>query len=287
MLRKFAGLFAVTIAIVAIGLSVERRTESAPNMADKVVGSGTAGKIAKWIAGDTIGDSVITEDDSARIGVGANPNPNTRMFVFTNSTSNTSSAIIGNNTGPGKAVEGSSVGGIGVNGIGVVGINGITPSTDPTAAAIRGIAQFGPGTAKAGLFMGDVEVIGTLIKSAGSFRIDHPLDPQNKYLSHSFVESPDMMNIYNGNTTTDGNGYATVVMPNYFEALNRDFRYQLTVVGQFAQAIVAEKIRDNAFKIRTDKPNVEVSWQVTGVRHDKFAEENRIKVESEKPKGGK
>ena len=66
--------------------------------------------------------------------------------------------------------------------------------------------------------------------------------------------------------------------------MNRDFRYQLTVVGEFAQAIVASKISGNSFRIRTDQPNVEVSWQVTGVRKDKFAEENRIKVESDKPR---
>ena len=282
MIKTLTVLFCVTVAIAAIGLSVERRAESAA--VDKVTGTGTAGRIAKWTATDTIADSAIVEDDSSRIGIGANPNVNTRLFVFTNATPITSSAIIGNNSGPGRGIEGSSAGGIGVNGIGVVGINGITPSANPFDAAIRGISQLGPGAAKAGLFMGDVEVIGTLVKSAGSFRIDHPLDPENKYLSHSFVESPDMMNIYNGNITTDANGYATVTLPKYFEALNRDFRYQLTVVGEFAQAIVAEKVRDNTFKVRTNKPNVEVSWQVTGVRKDKFAEENRIQVESEKKK---
>ena len=111
---------------------------------------------------------------------------------------------------------------------------------------------------------------------------DHPLDPANKYLYHSFVESPDMMNIYNGNVTTDADGFATVTMPDWFEALNQDFRYQLTVIGQFAQAIVAEEIDGNQFRIQTDKPLVRVSWQVTGIRHDPFAEANRIPVEEDK-----
>ena len=284
MYRKSIATFLTLAGIAAVGVAYEQRAESAARMADKVVGAGTAGRIAKWTDVDTIGDSVISEDGSGRVGIGAAPNINTRMFVFTNSSELTSSAIVGNNTGPGRAITGSSVGGIGVNGIGVVGINGITPSTNPNDAGVRGIAQFGPGTAKAGLFMGDVDVIGTLTKSAGSFRIDHPLDPENKYLSHSFVESPDMMNIYNGTINTDARGNATVTLPNYFEALNRDFRYQLTVVGaEFAQAIVSEKIRGNAFKIRTDKPGVEVSWQVTGVRKDKFAEDHRIQVEADKP----
>lgn len=129
---------------------------------------------------------------------------------------------------------------------------------------------------------GDVQVTGTLSKGGGSFKIDHPLDPANKYLYHSFVESPDMMNVYNGNITTGTNGEATVALPDYFEALNKDFRYQLTVMGEFAQAIVYRKIEDNRFVIKTDKPNIEVSWQVTGIRKDKFAEQNRIPNEVEK-----
>ena len=130
---------------------------------------------------------------------------------------------------------------------------------------------------------GDVTVSGTLFKGAGSFKIDDPVDPANKYLYHSFVESPDMMNIYNGNVTTDKHGLATVILPQYFSALNRDFRYQLTVVGQFAQAIIARKVTDNRFVIRTNKPLVEVSWQVTGIRQDAYADAHRIPVEEDKP----
>ncbi|MBU0616798.1 MAG: hypothetical protein KKI02_03700, partial [Planctomycetes bacterium] len=137
----------------------------------------------------------------------------------------------------------------------------------------------------AGYFAGSVTVTGTLSKGGGSFKIDHPLDPENKYLYHSFIESPDMMNIYNGNVTTDENGYAEVTLPEWFDALNRDFRYQLTVIGQFAQAIVGEEIRDNRFVIRTDKPDVKVSWQVTGIRQDPFANKYRIPVEEDKPEG--
>ena len=134
----------------------------------------------------------------------------------------------------------------------------------------------------AGYFGGNVNVTGTISKGGGSFKIDHPLDPTNKYLYHSFVESPDMMNIYNGNVITDGSGYAKVTMPDWFEALNKDFRYQLTVIGDFAQAIIAQKVQGNQFAIRTDKPNIEVSWQVTGIRKDAFAEKNRIPIEEMK-----
>ena len=124
-------------------------------------------------------------------------------------------------------------------------------------------------------FSGNVSIGGSVSKGSGSFKIDHPLDPANKYLYHSFVESPDMMNVYNGNVVTDKNGTATVVLPEYFEALNRDFRYQLTVIGQFAQAIVASEMSHNQFTIRTDKPKVKVSWQVTGIRHDAYANAHR------------
>jgi len=134
----------------------------------------------------------------------------------------------------------------------------------------------------AGYFDGDVEVTGSLNKGGGSFKIDHPNDPENKYLYHSFVESPDMMNVYNGNITTDANGVAKVELPDYFQSLNKDFRYQLTVIGEFAEAIVSEEIEGNHFEIKTDKPNVKVSWQVTGVREDAWAEKNRIKPVQEK-----
>ena len=130
-----------------------------------------------------------------------------------------------------------------------------------------------------GYFKGRVHVEGTLTKGGGAFRIDHPLDPERKWLQHSFVESPDMMNVYNGNVTTDGSGLAVVKLPAYFGALNRDFRYQLTVIGKMAQAVVDREISDNQFRIRTSQGNVKVSWQVTGIRQDAYAKEHRIKVE--------
>jgi hypothetical protein len=138
----------------------------------------------------------------------------------------------------------------------------------------------------AGYFAGDVTVVGSVYKLGGTFRIDHPLDPANRYLSHSFVESPDMMNIYNGNVETDGSGFATVELPAWFEELNRDFRYQLTVVGggeSWAMARVVREISGNSFRIQTSVPNTRVSWQVTGVRHDPWATAHRVEVEQEKP----
>jgi trimeric autotransporter adhesin len=140
-----------------------------------------------------------------------------------------------------------------------------------------------PGPADAGVFFGNVDITGSLTKGGGSFKIDDPLDPANKYLYHSFVESPDMMNVYNGNIVLNGNGEATVQLPEWFETLNRDFRYQLTSIGGFAPIYVAQKVQNNAFKIAGGKPGMEVSWQVTGVRQDAWANAHRIPVEVDKP----
>jgi hypothetical protein len=133
---------------------------------------------------------------------------------------------------------------------------------------------------------GNLDVTGSIAKGSGTFKIDHPLDPENKYLVHSFVESPKMINIYNGKITTDSAGFAVVKLPEYVQAANKDFLYQLTVVGTFAQAIIKEEIGDNQFLIQTNEPKVKVCWEVTGVRADKYAEENRVVPELEKEKKG-
>jgi hypothetical protein len=125
----------------------------------------------------------------------------------------------------------------------------------------------------------DLHVNGTLYKGAGAFRIDNPLDPAHSYLQHSFVESPDMKNIYDGNVTTNANGYATVTLPKWFETLNKNFHYQLTIIGTRGwRARVVKEIAGNEFTIQTDLPRVKVSWQVTGIRHDPYANAHRIQV---------
>jgi hypothetical protein len=138
------------------------------------------------------------------------------------------------------------------------------------------------GSGYAGYFNGDVNVTGNLSKGGGSFKIDHPLDPANKYLYHSFVESPDMMNVYNGTVALDANGEAVISMPQWFDVLNRDFRYQLTCVGGFAPIYIAEELANNQFKIGGGRAGLKVSWQVTGIRQDAWANAHRIPVEEQK-----
>jgi len=129
-----------------------------------------------------------------------------------------------------------------------------------------------------GYFQGDVRVVGTLTKTAGAFRIDNPLDPAHSYLQHSFVESPDMKNVYDGVTTTNGKGFATVRLPAWFQALNKGFRYQLTSLSGLQLVAVAKEISHNRFTIQSEKPNARVSWQVTGIRKDPYANAHRIQT---------
>jgi hypothetical protein len=163
-------------------------------------------------------------------------------------------------------------------GIGVLG-----SATDTTGVNYGVVGRTDSPNGFAGFFIGRVHVAGLLTKAAGAFKIDHPLDPENKYLSHSFVESPEMMNIYNGIVTLGKDGAAEVTLPDWFEALNREFRYQLTCIGGFAPVYVAKKVNGNRFKIGGGKPGMEISWQLTGVRKDAYAEKYRIPVEEMKP----
>jgi hypothetical protein len=220
---------------------------------------------------------ILGETDSAAAGaVGV------KGQILRSDSGDGSTGVLGLNWGTGKngvGVWGEHKG----NGWGVFGFSDASHAmhgSTNTGVGVYGVAWAAGG--RAGEFEGDVNVSGTLTKGGGAFRIDHPLDPENRYLSHSFVESPDMMNIYNGTVVTDAAGEAVVTLPDYFSALNRDFRYQLTVIGEFAQAIVGREVEGNSFVIRTSKPNLKVSWQVTGVRQDRWAEKHRIAVEQDK-----
>jgi hypothetical protein len=132
----------------------------------------------------------------------------------------------------------------------------------------------------AGVFNGRVYVAGNLQKAGGGFQIDHPLEPARRYLVHSFVEAPERLNVYSGTATLDGNGRATVSLPRYFGAANRDFRYQLTALGSPAPELhVAQRIQNNRFSIAGGAARQQVSWQVTGVRQDAWAQANPMPVE--------
>jgi hypothetical protein len=198
-------------------------------------------------------------------------------------------------------VEGYSSSNYGVYGhsnssYGVIGVS-------ETGTGVRGDAHSGgygvygtgDGSGWAGFFTqdsgtgGDVyvagylSVAGSIFKGGGGFKIDHPLDPENKYLSHSFVESPDMKNLYDGVVVLDENGKAWIELPEWFQALNKDFRYQLTPIGEPGPDLyIAQEISDNRFQVAGGSPEMKVSWQITGIRQDPYANEHRVPLEEEK-----
>jgi trimeric autotransporter adhesin len=182
---------------------------------------------------------------------------------------------------------------------GTIGVSGFVES--PTGTAGRFVANAGAGFVLMGVannsnvvynvdaqgngfLSGNLEVNGNVSKGSGSFKIDHPLDPANKYLSHSFVESPDMMNVYNGVVVLNARGSAWIELPDYFQALNRDYRYQLTSIGAPGPNLyVVKEVSANRFRIAGGRPHAKVSWQVTGIRHDAYADAHRVVVEEDKP----
>lgn len=178
-------------------------------------------------------------------------------------------------------VAGASDRGPGVLGVGVGKEPGVFAMGSPNAVhawgTISAIATL------AGSFIGDVVVLGTLKATSKLFQIDHPLDPANKYLNHASVESSEMKTIYDGVTVLDADGQAVVELPTWFEALNKNVRYQLTAIGGAAPNLhIAEEVSGNRFRIAGGPARLKVCWQVTGVRHDAFARTKPLSVETEK-----
>ncbi|MFN8496958.1 MAG: hypothetical protein U0641_03815 [Anaerolineae bacterium] len=215
------------------------------------------------------------------------------------SSSNTSrSALFVRNegAGPGITVDGPGGGG-GNDGIRVT-IQGNSSTSAIVARAngdnsngIVGIARngsspyaiWGQGNDDwAGYFSGNVRITGSLDQGLAAVKMDDPRAPTERYINQASVVGGEMLTLYSGNATTDAKGEAVVKLPDYVEAIAKDFRYQLTPIGQFAQAIVAKELGGGEFVIRTDKPNVKVSWQVSGVRSDPSALASRYKTVEDK-----
>ena len=151
--------------------------------------------------------------------------------------------------------------------------------------AAGGTGLLATGGTLAGQFIGNVDIDRDLSVGGNKFfKIDHPLDAAKKYLYHASVESSDRKNIYDGVVVLDARGEAEVTLPAWFDALNTDFRYQLTAIGAAGPDLyIAEEMSANRFKIAGGRPNMKVCWQVTGIRQDAWARANPLSVEQDKP----
>ena len=199
------------------------------------------------------------------------------------------STVVGIGDGPtdpgvtGYSREGDAIVGEGDQGRGVYGSSVSGTGVSGYSHSSFGVYGHSDGGGYAGFFRGDVYVGGTLTKTQLAFKIDHPLDPANKYLLHSGVESPDMKNLYDGVAVLDAQGEIIVELPLWFEALNQEFRYQLTPIGAPGPNLyIAEEISDQRFKIAGGTPGMKVCWQITGSRKDAWAQANPLIVEQEK-----
>ncbi len=163
------------------------------------------------------------------------------------------------------------------------GVHGYAGGSGGTNIGVYGDAASGD-TNWAGYFDGDVRITGTLNPTTAAVQIDYPLDPANKYINHSLVQSQEMLNVYSGNVILDSHGSTWVELPEWFETMNQGFRYQLTAIGAPGPNLyVAEEILGNRFRIAGGESGMKVSWQVTGTRSDPYAEAHRIPVVQEKP----
>ena len=173
-----------------------------------------------------------------------------------------SAAVRGINSGTGGlgiGVYGSQNG----SGWGVYG-------TSPSGVGVYGQSSSG----LAGFFSGNVRppLNGNLTATGTkNFQIDDPLDPAHRYLLHAAIESNQVLNVYSGNVTTDEPATATVRA----SRLLRPDQHRPPLPADGDRPVRpgdrrAEGIANNRFAIRTSKPNVEVSWQVTARRNDPY-----------------
>ena len=233
--------------------------------------------------GVTAGAGVYGQQNGSGYGVQGYSTNGYGMFGSSNAGA---SGVHGQMTsGGGSGVSGVGNGqfGAGVSGssIGTSG-HGLSGSVSTASNTASGVYGYGPAPAYAGYFEGNVSVTGAFSAPASIVALDHPLDPSRKILRHAAVESSELKTIYDGTVTTDGRGRARVELPAWFEALNGDVRYQLTVVGGPAQAWIDARLADGAFVVATSEPGTDVCWQVTGVRRDAYAKAHPLAVEARK-----
>jgi hypothetical protein len=207
---------------------------------------------------------------------------NTRCGIYGYGTSSTGSQVEGASYGV-RGLARLTTGNFGVSGSassGNVNYGVYGSATDATVNKYGVYGTCNSSNQDYGMYcVGNFHATGTTTKAAGGYRIDHPQDPENSYLMHRDVSSPEMKNVYDGVVTLDADGRAVVDLPDYFESLNESFRYQLTPIGAAMPDLhISARIAGNHFAIAGGKPYMEVCWQVTGIRKDAFAKSQNARV---------
>lgn len=134
---------------------------------------------------------------------------------------------------------------------------------------------------------GNLSIVGALSKGSGTFKIDHPLDPENKHLIHGFVEAPRYDLIYRGSVKlVDGVGVVNIDLASNmtegtFAALTQNVQVvSLNNYDGFGR-VRAGKVVDGKFHIYAEDPTSsdEIAWVVMGERNDEFIRERDPWVE--------
>jgi hypothetical protein len=215
----------------------------------------------------------------------------TGVLGWASATSGTTYGVWGRVNSPdGQALYGHAEAATGIN----YGVEGLSAST--SGRGVMGKAYAGSGTTYgvwgevaspagyAGYFVGRTQVIGDFSATGTkAFRIDHPLDPENRYLLHFATESSEVLNVYTGNAVLDESGAAWVEMPDWFAAINRDPRFQLTALDRPQPNLhVAGRLDGSRFRIAGGTPGGAVSWTVTALRADRWVRDHPPAAEVEK-----
>lgn len=260
-------------------------TTASPNQTSAVFGQssgsarGVTGEVLSTATGDVgvRGRNLRTNGGIGTEGVGFNG-------VSGTSSNQQGFGVYGENTA--APLTSGSIGVVGIGGVGVRGqttfqqLAGVVGNNTNTGVVDNNLAIFGSSSTGIGVLGENVSANfwgvfanGDLGSSGNkTFAIDHPLDPENKILKHFSIESNEVLNMYRGTVTLNTNGEAVVTLPNYFQAININFTYQLTAVGSAAPGIfIKEEIGNGqTFKIAGGAANQKISWVVYAERNDLY-----------------
>jgi len=182
-------------------------------------------------------------------------------------------------------IIGASVGVGGLGGIGVLGQTldgqhaGVIGQNLNTGITFNNIGVIGQSNTGVGVLGENISADFFGVFSNGdfgasgikAFMIDHPADPENRYLKHFSMESPEVLNVYRGTAVLNQNGEATVQLPDYFDLINIDFSYHLTPIGMPAPGLfIKREVEERTFDISGGAPGQKVSWTLYAQRNDPF-----------------